>query len=132
MVATSGFNAPEAHRSLKDARSGLQRSLATVVIGRSLSPPTNLAGKAGVLIARFRPIPPDNHIPRVTANMNEAELEQVRTAMFTDPGVKAVDDLRLVPAKERGRAIAATITVAAPSVDWTGACGDRPRAGRSI
>lgn len=38
MVATSGFNAPEAHRSLKDARSGLQRSLATVVIGRSLSP----------------------------------------------------------------------------------------------
>ena len=49
--------------------------------------------------------------------MNEAELEQVRTAMFTDPGVKAVDDLRLVPAKERGRAIAATITVAAPSVD---------------
>ncbi len=28
--------------------------------------------------------------------MNEAELEQVRTAMFTDPGVKAVDDLRLV------------------------------------
>ena len=27
--------------------------------------------------------------------MNEAELEQVRTAMFTDPGVKAVDDLRL-------------------------------------
>jgi len=49
--------------------------------------------------------------------MNEAELEQVRTAMFPDPGVKAVDDLRLVPAKERGRAIAATITVAAPSVD---------------
>ena len=43
--------------------------------------------------------------------MNEAELEQVRTAMFTDPGVKAVDDLRLVPGKEHSRAIAATITV---------------------
>lgn len=48
--------------------------------------------------------------------MNELNLEQVRAAMFTDPGVKAVDDLRLV-AGEHGRAIAATITVAAPSVD---------------
>ena len=28
--------------------------------------------------------------------MNEINLEQVRAAMFTDPGVKAVDDLRLV------------------------------------
>ena len=41
--------------------------------------------------------------------MNELNLEQVRAAMFTDPGVKAVDDLRLV-AGEHGRAIAATIT----------------------
>ena len=49
--------------------------------------------------------------------MNEINLEQVRAAMFTDPSVQAVDDLRLVPAKEHGRAIAATITVAAPSVD---------------
>ena len=29
--------------------------------------------------------------------MNELNLEQVRAAMFTDPGVKAVDDLRGVP-----------------------------------
>ncbi|MDN8660675.1 hypothetical protein [Stenotrophomonas indicatrix] len=49
--------------------------------------------------------------------MNEINLEQVRAAMFTDPGVKAVDDLRLVSGNEHGRAIAATITVAAPSVD---------------
>ena len=49
--------------------------------------------------------------------MNEINLEQVRAAMFTDPGVKAVDDLRLVSGSEHGRAIAATITVAAPSVD---------------
>ncbi|KLC01095.1 MULTISPECIES: hypothetical protein [Xanthomonas] len=49
--------------------------------------------------------------------MNEMNIEQVRAAMFTDPGVKAVDDLRLVPGKEHGRAITATITVAAPSVD---------------
>ena len=28
--------------------------------------------------------------------MNELNLEQVRAAMFTDPGVKAVDDLRPV------------------------------------
>ncbi|WP_164082235.1 hypothetical protein [Stenotrophomonas pavanii] len=49
--------------------------------------------------------------------MNEVNLERVRAAMFTDPGVKAVDDLRLVPGKEHSRAIAATITVAAPSVD---------------
>ncbi|MFA1721290.1 hypothetical protein [Xanthomonas campestris] len=37
--------------------------------------------------------------------------------MFTGPGVKAVDDLRLIPSKEHGRAIAATINVTAPSVD---------------
>lgn len=37
--------------------------------------------------------------------------------MFTDPGVKAVDGLRLVPGPAPGRAIAATITAAAPSVD---------------
>ncbi|WP_223224504.1 hypothetical protein [Stenotrophomonas maltophilia] len=49
--------------------------------------------------------------------MNELNLEEVRAAMFTDPGVKAVDDLRLVPGKPPGRAIAATITVAAPAVD---------------
>lgn len=51
--------------------------------------------------------------------MNEINLEQVRAAMFTDPGVKAVDDVRLVPGKEDGRAIAATITVAAPQLTWT-------------
>lgn len=49
--------------------------------------------------------------------MTEVVLEQVRAAMFTDPGVTAVDDLCLVPGKEHSRAIAATITVAAPSVD---------------
>ncbi|HEL3255586.1 TPA: hypothetical protein UOA80_000296 [Stenotrophomonas maltophilia] len=49
--------------------------------------------------------------------MNEIDLEEVRAAMFTDPGVKTVDDLRLVPGKPPGRAIAATITVAAPAVD---------------
>lgn len=49
--------------------------------------------------------------------MNEINLEEVRAAMFTDPGVKAVDGLRLVPGLAPGRAIAATITVAAPSVD---------------
>lgn len=49
--------------------------------------------------------------------MNEINLEQVREAMFTDPGVKAVHDLRIVLGKEHRHAIAATITVAAPSVD---------------
>jgi Co/Zn/Cd efflux system component len=49
--------------------------------------------------------------------MNEINLENIRAAMFTDPGVKAVDDLRLVAANEHDPAIAATITVAAPSVD---------------
>lgn len=49
--------------------------------------------------------------------MNEINLEQVRAVMFTDPVVKAVDDLRLVPGKEHSRAITAIITVAAPSVD---------------
>lgn len=29
--------------------------------------------------------------------MNELNLEQVRAAMFTDPGVKAVDDLGVQP-----------------------------------
>ncbi|QSQ39456.1 hypothetical protein [Xanthomonas translucens] len=49
--------------------------------------------------------------------MNDINLERVRAAMFTGPGVKAVDDLRLIPSKEHDHAIAATITVAAPSVD---------------
>ena len=49
--------------------------------------------------------------------MNEINLEEVRAAMFTDPSVKAVDGLRLVPGPATGRAIVATITVAAPSAD---------------
>ncbi len=46
--------------------------------------------------------------------MNEINLEEVRAAMFTDPGVKAVDSLRLVLGPATGRAVVATITVAAP------------------
>jgi len=49
--------------------------------------------------------------------MNEINLEEVRAAMFTDPSVKAVDGLRLGPGPATGRAIVATITVAAPSAD---------------
>lgn len=49
--------------------------------------------------------------------MNEINFEEVRAAMFTDPSVKAVDGLRLVPGPATGRAIVATITVAAPSAD---------------
>lgn len=49
--------------------------------------------------------------------MNQINLEEVRAAMFIAPGVKAVDDLRLLPGLGKCSAIAATLTLAAPEVD---------------
>ena len=48
--------------------------------------------------------------------MPKPDLEIVRAAMFADPGVKAVDDLRWMPAAS-GLGIQATVTVASSAVD---------------
>lgn len=49
--------------------------------------------------------------------MTEIDLEQVRAAMFAEPGVKAVDDLRLQRAVDGAFSLTATVTLVAPSVD---------------
>ena len=48
--------------------------------------------------------------------MPTPDLEMVRAAMFADPGVKAVDDLRWMP-DPSGLGIQATVTVASSAVD---------------
>lgn len=48
--------------------------------------------------------------------MPKADLEMLRAAVFADPGVKAVDDLRWMPASS-GLSIQATVTVASSAVD---------------
>ena len=49
--------------------------------------------------------------------MSGIDLEQVRAAMFADPGVKAVEGLRLLRTANGEHAISANVTVAASSVD---------------
>ena len=48
--------------------------------------------------------------------MPNPDLEKVRAAMFTDPGVKTVEDLRWIESPQ-GVGIAATVTVASSAVD---------------
>jgi|LNAP01.1.fsa_nt_gb Co/Zn/Cd efflux system component len=49
--------------------------------------------------------------------MSQIDLEKVLAAMFVGPGVKAIDDLRLIPFIGGKRQVTATIRVAEPSVD---------------
>lgn len=45
------------------------------------------------------------------------DLEAIRRAMFVHPGVKSVDDVRLVPTESGGSGVIATIALASPDVD---------------
>lgn len=49
--------------------------------------------------------------------MNAIDLDHIRAAMFTEPGIKAVDGLRLSRAMNGELTVTATVTVAAPAVD---------------
>lgn len=47
------------------------------------------------------------------------DLEAIRLAMFSHPGVKAVHDIRLFDAGPGGLCVIATIALASPDVDET-------------
>ena len=49
--------------------------------------------------------------------MSEIDLDHIRAAMFTEPGIKAVDALHLSRATNGALMVTATVTVAAPVVD---------------